>query len=134
MIQDPCQKRKPSVFKKSKSLSLFNVLKRTSIGVHKNIIYQHICMTKYILTVWSSFTSMRSELYWSGNSGQKSKYSCVSMYVLLADKVSCPMTQHFDSGDSQINNPSIPSLKPKSNVLDTVRALAKCWGVPLCYF
>ena len=33
-----------------------------------------------------------------------------SMYVLLADKVSCPMTQHFDSGDSQINNPSIPSL------------------------
>ena len=32
------------------------------------------------------------------------------MYVLLADKVSCPMTQHFDSGDSQISNPSIPSL------------------------
>ena len=22
----------------------------------KNTIYQHICMTKYILTVWSSFT------------------------------------------------------------------------------
>ena len=32
------------------------------------------------------------------------------MYVLLADKVSCPMPQHFDSGDSQISNPSIPSL------------------------
>ena len=32
------------------------------------------------------------------------------MYVLLADIVSCPMTQHFDSGDSQISNPSIPSL------------------------
>ena len=34
------------------------------------------------------------------------------MYVLLADKVSCPMTQHYmyDSGDSQISNPSIPSL------------------------
>ena len=30
------------------------------------------------------------------------------MYVLLADKVSCPMTQHYDSGDSQISNPSIP--------------------------
>ena len=24
------------------------------------------------------------------------------MYVLLADKVSCPMTKHYDSGDSQI--------------------------------
>ena len=75
------------------------------------------------------------------------------------------MTQHYDSGDSQISNPSIPSLtlyelshcaslvyylfkygvvggmapffswmKPKSNILDTVRALAKCWGVPLPYF
>ena len=32
------------------------------------------------------------------------------MYVLLADKVSCRMAQHFDSGDSQINNLSIPSL------------------------
>ena len=26
-----------------------------------------------------------------------------SMYVLLADKVSCPMTQHYGSGDSQIS-------------------------------
>ena len=33
-----------------------------------------------------------------------------SIYVLFADKVSCPMTQHFVSGDSQISNPSIPSL------------------------
>ena len=33
-----------------------------------------------------------------------------SMYVLLADKVSCSMTQHYDSGDSHIINPSIPSL------------------------
>ena len=32
------------------------------------------------------------------------------MAVLLADKVSCPMIQHYDSGDSQISNPSIPSL------------------------
>ena len=32
------------------------------------------------------------------------------MYVLLADKVSCPMTQPYDSGDSKISNPSIPSL------------------------
>ena len=30
--------------------------------------------------------------------------------VLFADKVSCPMTQHYDSGDSQISNPSISSL------------------------
>ena len=32
------------------------------------------------------------------------------MYVLFADKVSCPMTQHYDSGDSQKNNPPTPSL------------------------
>ena len=34
------------------------VLKRTRIGIHKNvlIVYHHICMTKYILTVASSFT------------------------------------------------------------------------------
>ena len=32
------------------------------------------------------------------------------MYVLFADKVSYPMTQQFDIGDSQISNPSIPSL------------------------
>ena len=32
------------------------------------------------------------------------------MYVLFADKGSCPMTQHYESGDSQIGNPSIPSL------------------------
>ena len=33
-----------------------------------------------------------------------------SMYVLFTDKVSCPMTQHYDPGDSQISNPWIPSL------------------------
>ena len=33
-----------------------------------------------------------------------------SMYLLLAVKVSFPMTQIYDSGDSQISNPSIPSL------------------------
>ena len=33
------------------------------------------------------------------------------VYVLLADKVSCPMTQHYDSGYSQkAINQSIPSL------------------------
>ena len=38
------------VFLKKEELSLSIVLKRTSIGVHKNnIIYLHICMTKYIL-------------------------------------------------------------------------------------
>ena len=30
--------------------------------------------------------------------------------LLLADKVSCPVIQHYDSGDSQISNPSVPSL------------------------
>ena len=37
-------------------------------------------------------------------------YNAYSMYVLFVDKVSCPMTIHYDSGDSQISNPSIPSL------------------------
>ena len=32
------------------------------------------------------------------------------VHVLLADKVICPMTQHYDSDDSQISNPSISSL------------------------
>ena len=76
------------------------------------------------------------------------------------------MTQHYDSGYSQISKPSIPNLtlyqlshcasyvhefckfdvvgarapfllawmKPKSNIFDTVRALAECWGVPLHRF
>ena len=32
------------------------------------------------------------------------------MYVLFADKVACPMTQHYVSGDSQISNSWIPCL------------------------
>ena len=32
------------------------------------------------------------------------------MYLLLADKVSCPMTQHYDSSDSQIINSLVPGL------------------------
>ena len=32
------------------------------------------------------------------------------MYVLVANKVSCPMTQHYDSGDLQISYALIPSL------------------------
>ena len=124
----------------------------------KKIIYQLICMTKYILFVWSSFNPQCVPRY----TGQailvrKVIIHAYSMYVLLADKVSCPMTQHFDSSDSQISNPWIPSLtlyelshcafkvhylckydvvggralflacvKPKSNIFDTVRALAKC--------
>ena len=71
VIQDPRQKI-TQCFYKSK-LSLFIVLKRTSIGVYKNIIYQQICMTKYILTVWSSFTPQYIPSYtWSDNCGQKS--------------------------------------------------------------
>ena len=36
------------------------------------------------------------------------------MYVLFAIKVSCPMTQHYDSGDSQISNMySIRKVKKK---------------------
>ena len=67
-------------------------------------------MTKYILTVWSSFISMHPSYTGQAILVRKVNIHAYSMYVLLADKVSCPMTQHFDSGDSQINNPSIPSL------------------------
>ena len=68
-------------------------------------------MTKYFLTVWSSFTPQCVPSY----TGQailvrKVYVHAYLMYVLLADKVSCPMPQHFDAGDSQISNPSIPSL------------------------
>ena len=65
-------------------------------------------MTLYILTVWYSFTPQCVPTY----PGQaflvrKVNIHAYSMYVLSADKGSCPMTQHFDS---QISNPSIPSL------------------------
>ena len=68
-------------------------------------------MTKYILTVWSSFTP-QCILSYTGQAilVRKVNIHVYSMYVLLADKVSCPMTQHFDSGDSQISNHLIPSL------------------------
>ena len=36
------------VFLKKVRVIFIYCLKPTSIGVHKNIIYQHICMTKYI--------------------------------------------------------------------------------------
>ena len=58
--------------------------------------------------------SMRTELYLV----RKNDIHAYSMYVLLADKVSCPMTQHYDSGDSQISNPSIPSLTHYSCVFN----------------
>ena len=50
-------------------------------------------MTKYILTLWSSFTLQWVPSY----NGQailvrKVNIHAYSMYVLLADKVSCPMT------------------------------------------
>ena len=68
-------------------------------------------MTKYILTVWSCFTPQYVLSYtWPDHSGQKVNIHAYSMYLLLADKVSCPMTQNYDSGDSQISNPLIPSL------------------------
>ena len=68
-------------------------------------------MTKYILTVWSSFIPQCVPSY-TGQATlvRKVNIHAYSMYVLLADKVSCPMTQHFVSGDSQISNPSIPIL------------------------
>ena len=43
-------------FKKVRVIFIY-CLKTSSIGVHKNIIYQHICtcMANYILNVWSNF-------------------------------------------------------------------------------
>ena len=60
----------------------------------------------------TSFTvSEKSINTGSGNSGlKKVNIRVCSMYVLFADNVACPMIQHYDSGDSQIINPSIPSL------------------------
>ena len=60
-------------FKKVRVIFIY-CLKRTSIGVHKkNIIYQRICMTKYILTIWSRFTPQCVPSYTGQEiSGQKS--------------------------------------------------------------
>ena len=99
------------VFLKSKSLSLFIVLKRTSIGVHKKISFINTSVWPNIF--WPSGpVSSQCVLSYTGQAilVRKVNIHAYSMYVLLADKVSCPMTQHFDTGDSQINNPSIPSL------------------------
>ena len=64
-------------------------------------------MSKYILIVWSlnAFPVIPGQAILV----RKVNIHAYSMYVLLVDKVSCPMTQHYDSGDSQISNPLIPS-------------------------
>ena len=54
----------------------------------------------------TAFTvSEKSINTWSGNLGQKSIQCCT-----IRCRGYCPITQHYDSGDSQISNPSIPSL------------------------
>ena len=56
----------------------------------------------------TAFTvSEKSINTWSGILVRKVNTRVYSMYVLF---VSRPITQHYDSGDSQIRNPSIPSL------------------------
>ena len=94
---------------------LFIVLKRTSIGVHKKYhlsthLYDQIYFDRLVQfhpSMCSSYTGLAILV-------RKINIHAYmySMYVLLADnlKVSCPMIQHFDSGDLQISNPSIPSL------------------------
>ena len=70
-------------------------------------------MTKYILTVWSSFTRPLNAFRVIPGQAilvRKVNIHGYSMYVLLADKVSYPMTQYYDSGDSQISDPSVPNL------------------------
>ena len=112
VIQDQCQKITEHFFKKVRVIFIC-CLKTYKYwrSLKNNIFYQQFCLTKYILTVWSSFIPQYVPSY----TGQailvrKVNIHAYSLYVLLADKVSCPMTQHFDSGDSQICNPSIPSL------------------------
>ena len=70
-------------------------------------------MTKYILAVLSSFIPPLNAFRVIPGQRilvRKVNIHAYSMYLLLADKVSWPMTQHNDSGDSQISNPSVPSL------------------------
>ena len=68
-------------------------------------------MTKCILTVWSSFTPKCVPSYTDQAILVRKFYiHAYLMYVQLADKVCCPLIQHFDSGNSQISNPLIPSL------------------------
>ena len=100
-------------FKKVRVIFIY-CLKTYTYWRSQKIIYQHICMTEiYFDRLVQFHPSMRSELYlvrqfWS----EKLIFMRIqcTLYVLSADKVSCPMTQHYDSGDSQINNPLIPSL------------------------
>ena len=113
VIQDPCQKITEFFF----FVFFFKVIFIYCLKTYKywrsqkNIIYQHICINKYILTVWSSFT-LRCVPSYTGQAilVRKLNSHAYSMYVLIADTVSCPMTQHFNACDSQISNPSIPSL------------------------
>ena len=100
------------VFLKSKSYLYLLPFKNVQVlASTKNTIYQHICMNKYILTVWS-VSPLNAFRVIPGQAimVRKVYIHAYSMYVLLADKVSCPITQRYDSGDSQISNPSIPSL------------------------
>ena len=60
-------------FLKKYELSLFIVLKRTSIGVHKKYnLSTHLYDQIYFDCLVQLHPSMRSEIYSSGNSGQKS--------------------------------------------------------------
>ena len=71
VVQDPCQKI-TKCFLKCKSY-LYCLKTYKYWRSQKNIIYQHVCMTKYILTIWSSFTPQCVPSYtWSGISGRKS--------------------------------------------------------------
>ena len=72
----------------------------------KNNLYDQIYFDRLV----QFHPSMRSSYTGQAILVRKVNIHAYSMYVLLADKVSCPMTQHFDSGDSQISNPSIPCL------------------------
>ena len=57
----------------------------------------------------TAFTvSKRLIIYGQAILVRKVNIHAYSMYVLFAVKVPCPLTQHYDSGDSQI----IPCLSP----------------------
>ena len=76
--------------------------------LRKNHLSTHLYDQIYFDRLIQFHPSMRSKLYLVTQIlVRKVNMHAYSMYVVLADKVSCPMTQHYDS---QISNPSIPSL------------------------
>ena len=112
VIQDPCQKITERFFLKKIRVIFIYCLKTYKYWRSQKIynLSTHLYDQIYFDRLVQFHPSMRSSYTGQAILVRKVNIQMYSMYVLLADKVSCPMTQHFDSGDSQISNPSIPCL------------------------